>query len=187
MGMNINKNIARNFQLPLLVLALLVVNIVALKFHARIDFTNEKRFTLSKASTKLLQKVKEPIVVDVFLKGNYPSGFKRLASSTTDLLQEFKEVAGANLTVNLISPNETMPETAVLYADTLAGMGLVPINLTSQVQEGQQQQLVYPYALVRYQNKQIPVTLYQGKTPLINFQELSSAEATLEYKLVSAI
>ena len=187
MGMNINKNIAKNFQLPLLVLALLVVNIVALKFHARIDFTNEKRFTLSKASTKLLQKVKEPIVVDVFLKGNYPSGFKRLASSTTDLLQEFKEVAGANLTVNLISPNETMPETAVLYADTLAGMGLVPINLTSQVQEGQQQQLVYPYALVRYQNKQIPVTLYQGKTPLINFQELSSAEATLEYKLVSAI
>jgi len=187
MGMNLKKNIAGNYTLPLLFLALVAVNIFALQFHARIDFTNEKRFTLSKASTRLLQKVKEPIVVDVFLKGNYPSGFKRLATSTTDLLQEFKEVAGANLTFSLISPTETMPETSMAYSDTLAGLGLIPINLTSQVQEGQQQQLVYPYALVHYQNKTIPVTLYQGKTPLINFQELSSAEATLEYKLASAI
>jgi ABC-2 type transport system permease protein len=80
-----------------------------------------------------------------------------------------------------------LPGTAISYADTLSAMGLLPINLTSQVKEGQQQQFVYPVALVHYNDKTLPVILYQGKTPLINFQELNSAEALLEYKFANAI
>jgi gliding-associated putative ABC transporter substrate-binding component GldG len=42
-------------------------------------------------------------------------------------------------------------------------------------------------ALVHYNNRTLPVTIYQGKTPLINFQELNSAEAMLEYNFADAI
>ena len=80
-----------------------------------------------------------------------------------------------------------MPGTDIRYADTLSGMGLYPINLTSQIKEGQQQQFVYPFALIHYQDKTLPVELYKGKTPLINFTELAGAEALLEYKLAGAI
>jgi|GEM_PF-6527947 len=55
-------------------------------------------------------------------------------------------------------------------------MGFVPINLTSQIKEGQQQQLVYPYALVHFKEQIIPVVLYKGKTPLINFQDLNAKQ-----------
>lgn len=163
------------------------INWAASVWHTRLDFTNEKRFTLSTASKDLLKKIKQPIKIDVFLKGNYPSGFKKLSSSTEDLLQEFKEIAGNNFQYDFISPEEKVPGTDVRYADTLSAMGLVPINLTSQVKEGQQQQFVYPVALLHYEDKSLPVVLYKGKTPLINFQELSSAEALLEYNIANAI
>lgn len=175
------------FRLPLIILLLIAINWLASVWHSRIDFTNEKRFTLSTATKNILKNIKEPVQVDVFLKGNYPSGFKKLAGSTADLLQEFKEVSGKNFQYNFISPDETVEGTQVTYGDTLSAMGLVPINLTSQVKEGQQQQFVYPYALVHYNDQVLPITLYQGKTPLINFQDLNSAEALLEYNVANAI
>lgn len=170
-----------------MIILLAGINWAASVWHSRIDLTNENRFTLSDVSVKLLQKLNEPVTVEVFLKGHYPSGFRKLSASTQDVLREFKEVAGNKIQYRFISPDETLPGTSMKYGDTLAGIGLFPINLTSQVEQGQQQQFVYPFALVHYKEKSIPVTLYQGKTPLINFQELSGAEALLEYNFINAI
>jgi gliding-associated putative ABC transporter substrate-binding component GldG len=172
----------------LLVLVLLIaINWAASIWHTRLDFTNEKRFTLSASTKKLLKNIDEPVTIDVFLKGNYPSGFKKLSSSTDDLLREFKEIAGNKLQYHFISPEDEVEGASVKYGDTLSSMGLYPINLTSQVKEGQQQQLVYPYALVHYKEAIYPVKIYQGKSPLINPQELNSSEAMLEYKMIDAI
>ncbi|HMJ46403.1 MAG TPA: gliding motility-associated ABC transporter substrate-binding protein GldG [Ferruginibacter sp.] len=166
---------------------LILINWIASVIHSRLDLTNEKRFTLSASTKKLLKSVRSPVSVEVFLKGNYPSGFKKLASSAEEILQEFKEIAGKNFQYTFISPEATLDGTDVKYADTLSALGLYPINLTSQLKEGQQQQFVYPVALVHYNDKTIPVRLYQGKTPLISFQELNSAEALLEYNIANAI
>lgn len=182
-----NKIVKSRFWLLLVLLALFAVNWAASKWHTRLDFTNEKRFTLSAATKKLLKKLDEPVTINVFLKGNFPSGFRKLSSSTEDLLREFREVAGNKLKYHFISPDETVAGTNVTYADTLSGMGLYPINLTSQVKQGQQQQFVYPVALVEYKDQTMPVELYKGKTPLISFQELNSAEAMLEYSIANAI
>jgi ABC-2 type transport system permease protein len=173
--------------LLILIVFLVAVNWLASGFHARIDLTNEKRFTLSKATKKVIRKIDEPVTVDVFLKGNYPSGFRQLSTATNDLLQEFKEIGGNKIQYNFISPDDVVPGTEVKYSDTLSSMGLYPINLTSQLKEGQQQQFVYPFALVHYKDRTAPVELYKGKTPLISFTELNSAQALLEYRVADAI
>jgi ABC-2 type transport system permease protein len=183
----IRKILHNKFWLPIVLVLLFVLNWAASLFHTRIDLTNEKRFTLSTPTKKLLKKIEEPINVDVFLKGNYPSGFRQLASSTKDVLQEFKEIAGNKIQYNFISPDDVMPGTDIKYGDSLGGLGLYPINLTSQVKEGQQQQFVYPFAMMHYKDKMQLVELYKGKTPLINFTELSSAEALLEYKIADGV
>ena len=93
--MGLFKKIYRSRLWLLLVLLLLfAVNWAASVWHTRIDLTNEKRFTLSTATKSLLKKTAGQVSIDVFLKGNYPSGFKKLSSSTEDILREFKEVAG---------------------------------------------------------------------------------------------
>jgi ABC-2 type transport system permease protein len=166
---------------------LFLINWFASMYHTRADLTNEKRFTLSEPTKKLLKKIDEPVMIDVFLKGDFPSGFKKLSTSTADLLKEFKEIAGSKLQYNFISPDDLVDGTNEKWGDTLSAGGLIPTNLTSQVKEGQQQQFVYPFALVHYKDQIVPVTIYQGKTPLINFQELNSAEALLEYNFANAI
>lgn len=141
----IKKIFSSKLGLPVMIILLAGINWAASVWHSRIDLTNENRFTLSDASVKLLRKLNEPVTVEVFLKGHYPSGFRKLSASTQDVLREFKEVAGTKIQYRFISPDETLPGTSVKYGDTLAGIGLFPINLTSQVEQGQQQQFVYPF------------------------------------------
>lgn len=183
----INKLYHSRFWLPVLVLILVAINWAASLWHIRTDLTNEKRFTLSNATKKVLQKTSGPVVIDVFLKGNFPSGFRQLSSSANDMLREFKEIAGNKIQYNFINPDDAMPGTDIKYADTLAALGFYPINLTSRVKDGQHQQFVYPFAVVHYGEKILPVELYKGKTPLINFTELNSSEALLEYRLADAV
>jgi gliding-associated putative ABC transporter substrate-binding component GldG len=164
-----------------------VVNWLASLYHSRIDFTNEKRFTLSSPTKKVLQKLDDMVQVDVFLKGDFPSGFKKLANSTNELLSEFKEVAGNKLQYRFISPEENVEGTNVLWADTLGALGFYPINLTSQIKEGQQQQNIYPVAFVHFKDNVAPVMIYQGKTKAITYPEINSAEAMMEFNFISAI
>ena len=183
----INKIIHNKFWLIPVMILLITLNWLASVYHTRIDLTNEKRFTLSKPTKKLLQKLDEVVQVDVFLKGEFPSGFKKLANSATDILQEFKEIAGNKLQFNFISPDEEMGDSKVKWGDTLAALGLYPINLKSQLKAGEQQQLVFPVALVHYKNRVEPVNLYTGNKTFITAAELNSAEALMEYKFAEAV
>jgi len=168
------------------VILLVLINWLASLYHARVDLTNEKRFTLSYPTKKILKKLDDIVEIKVFLKGDFPSGFKKLANSTEETLQEFKEVAGNKLVYSFVSPDEEMEGTTVKWGDTLGAMGLYPINLKSQLKAGEQQQLVYPVALMRYKEKVVPVKLYNG-IPNIGRQEINSAEALMEYQFADAI
>lgn len=186
--MSAEKKIINNkLWLPLVIVLLVLINWLASIYHTRIDFTNEKRFTLSKPTKKILKNIDELVQVDVFLKGEFPSGFKKLANSTAEILSEFKEIAGTKLQYNFISPDETIGETNVKWGDTLSAMGLYPINLKSQLKAGEQQQLLYPVALVHYKDKVMPVALYNGSSKAITFSEINSAEAMMEFKFADAI
>lgn len=169
------------------IVALVAVNWLASLYHGRIDFTNEKRFTLSSPTKKVLDKLDDVVKVEVFLKGDFPSGFKKLANSTGETLQQFKEIAGKKFQYSFISPDEDVEGTNVKWADTLSALGFYPINLTSQVKAGQQQQIIYPVAFVHYKNQVMPVMLYQGKTKAITYAEINSAEAMMEYNFISVI
>ena len=145
----------------IMIAVLLAINWLATERHTRLDLTDEKRFTLSNATRKLLKKIDEPVSVDVLLKGNYPSGFRKLGSAALDMLQEFKEVAGSKLNYRMVSPEEMAGESEIKWADSLSSMGFYPINLNAQIKEGQQQLFVYPVAIVKYGDRLLPVTLYQ--------------------------
>jgi len=181
------KILKSNWGIFFLLLILILANVIASIWHARIDFTNEKRFTLSKNTKTLLATLNQPVKITVLLKGNYPSGFKKLASSTADILREFKEVAGNNIRYQFSSSEDNFEDELTTYGDSLTSLGYYPINLTSQLKDGQQQQVIYPIALLQFENRLLPIELYKGKTPLINFKELNSAEALLEYNIASSI
>ena len=74
------KSGKRNIKWIGLLLALVVVNLLASFVHFRFDLTEEKRYSLSQPTQTVLENLKEPVRVDVFLKGDFPAGFRKLSN-----------------------------------------------------------------------------------------------------------
>jgi ABC-2 type transport system permease protein len=183
----IKKIFASGYWWLLLLVILVAVNFLASAFHSRLDLTKEKRYTLSKATKELLNGLDDDMQVDVFLEGDFPAGFQKLANSTNDFLQLLKDRNSSRVHYRFISPKEEVPGTSVKYGDSLVALGASPINLTVQLKEGQQQNYIFPVALVTYKGKQQLVNLYGGSNRLISQNEINESEALLEYQFVSVL
>lgn len=189
----INKIFASKYWWLLLLLVLFGINFLASSFHARFDLTKEKRYTLSKATKDLLKNLDDEVQVDVFLKGNFPSKFRKLTNSVGEFLELLKEGNSAKLRYSFISPLEEIPGSkGIKYADTLFAMGAYPINLKAQVKTGESSSMAYPFALIKYNGIQKLVTLFSvpaisGSTNETPEKVINSAEALLEYQFVKAL
>ena len=76
--------------LVITVISLVAINIVGSKIFKRFDLTQDKRFTLSQTSLKIIEKAGDPLIIDVYLDGQFPGEFKKLQTETQQLLEEFK-------------------------------------------------------------------------------------------------
>ena len=182
-----NKLYGKKYWWVLLLLLFVAVNLIAYSFHARFDLTKEKRYTLNKSTKDLLRNLDDDISIDVFLKGDFPSGFKKLANSTEDFLRVVKEYNSSKINYRFIAPEEDFEDSGVKYGDTLMNLGANRINLTVQIKGGQQQKFIFPVALISYKGKQRLVNLYGGSSREISQVEINNAEATIEYKFVKAL
>lgn len=169
------------------VVLLVLVNVLASFVYTRFDLTSEKRYTLTSGTRSLVKQLQSPVEVEVFLKGEFPSGFRKLANSTSEFLQLLKEENGSAIQYRFTSPLDLIPGTQIRYADSLSAMGAVPINLTVQKQEGQSSNIIYPVALVKHEGRQTLVNLYPGASGRISQEEINGAEAMMEYQFANAL
>lgn len=183
----INKIFASKYWWLLLLVILFVVNFLASSLHARFDLTKEKRYTLSKATKDLLKNLDDEIQIDVFLKGEFPAGFKKLAKSTEEFLGLLKDRNSSKIHYRFISPQDEIEGTNKFYGDSLVAIGAVPINLTVQKKAGESSNIIFPVALLNYKGKQSLVNLYPGASGRISQDEINSAEALMEYQFAKAL
>ena len=179
-----NKLLQSKFWWLFLLIFLVAVNLVAAIFHSRFDLTKEKRYTLNHATTDLVKGLDDELTIEVFLKGDFPAGFKKLANSTDEFLRILKEYNASNINYRFISPEDEIPGTNKRFGDTLVGLGANPINLTVQKKSGQENKLVFPVALISYKGQQAIVDLYAGGNRMITPAEMNSAEARMEYNFL---
>jgi len=187
MKRRIEKIFASKFWWLLLLVVLFAVNYLASAFHARFDLTKEKRYTLSKATKDLLKNLDDDVQIDVFLKGQFPAGFKKLATSTDEFLGLMKDRNGSKIHYRFISPQDEMPGTSMMYGDSLVSLGAVPINLTVQKKAGESSNIIFPVAVIHYKDKLSLVNLYPGASGRISQEEINSAEALMEYQFAKAM
>ncbi|MCB9054571.1 MAG: gliding motility-associated ABC transporter substrate-binding protein GldG [Chitinophagales bacterium] len=171
----------------ILIVALLGFNYLASVFHTRLDLTGEKRYTLSKGTKTILSELENNVQIDVFLKGEFPSGFRKLANSTDEFLRLLKERNSSKIHYRFISPSDKMPGANKSYGDTLVSMGAIPINLTVQKKEGESTNIIFPVALITIDGKQSLVNLLPGANRQMSQQELNTAEALMEYQFVKTL
>ena len=170
-----------------LIAAFVAVNLLASMLHTKFDLTKEKRYTITSTTKNLLKKLDDKLEVQVFLSGDLPAGFQKLASTTKDFLQVMKESNSSKISYKFIAPEKEMDDANGKYGDTLVSLGATPINLTVQIKQGQQSKVVFPYALVKYKDQEILVSLYSGGKRVITADEMNSAEAMMEYNFAKTL
>jgi len=168
------------------VLLFVLINVGAAFVPWRLDLTSEKRYTVSPATKTLLDELSSPLEVQVFLTGEFPSGFRKLQSSTQQLLTLFKQLQPTRFNYVFLSPSSSTPA-GTAWGDSLLALGALNINLTVQKEAGQSSNIIFPVALVTYQGRSQVVSLFPGASRSISQTELNTAEALLEYQFVSAI
>jgi len=162
----LEKISASKFWWLFLLLFLAGVNYLGAIYHQRIDLTREKRYTLSNPTKRLLLSLESPVTIDVFLKGEFPAGFKKLANSVDEFLQECKEVSRGKIKVNFIEPFRNLDDSATarfvdsmayfydIQASTLQAPGKVGDDITFKQ--------VLPGALVHFKDTTVGVNLLKG-------------------------
>ncbi|PWT74434.1 MAG: gliding motility-associated ABC transporter substrate-binding protein GldG [Bacteroidetes bacterium] len=184
------KILSSKYWLLSLLIIILLVNYIASIFHFRIDLTEEKRYTLSVPTKKLVGSLTEPLYIDVFLQGEMPAGFRKLQNSVKETLQGFKEIGKGNIRFRFKKPLEGFNDSAKAnMIDSLQRMGLSPMNVKAQTKEGegQEQQFIFPGAILSYKDRVLAVDFLQGQSSVNGINSLNNAEALLEFKLTNAI
>lgn len=174
----------------IVLIILVLVNWLFSFIHYRADLTAEKRYTVSPATRSMLQSLDADVDITVLLSGDLPAGFRKLAGSTGDLLEEFRDLSGNRLSYRFRHPGADLDDSLKgSLIDSLRSLGINATNVKAQTKEGEgeEQQLVYPGAVIRYKDRTIGVDFLQGQNFEAGLSSLNNAEALLEYKLAGSI
>ncbi len=158
-------------------------------FYFRLDFTSDKRYTLSQTSQEILREIDTDVRIEVYLDGkNLPPGFKRLQIATRELLQDFKSVNGSRIRFEVFEPlvglNDSQKEAEL---QRLSALGIEAINVQQSTTSGSSTQLIFPSAMVIANGEFIPVSLLQRRIGLNSDQVLQNSIQNLEHPFISAI
>lgn len=172
-------------QLVLIAFALIAINIIGNYFFKRFDLTEDKRYTLSQTSLNIIKSVDSPLIIDVFLEGNFPPEFKRLQDETKQLLEEFSAY-NSNIIFEFANPIEKEEE-RVAVMKQFYERGLQPLNITVENKGKQSQEVVFPWAIASYGDKSTKVSLLKNLMGASTEQKVISSVQHLEFAFAEAI
>ncbi|WP_304298637.1 gliding motility-associated ABC transporter substrate-binding protein GldG [Capnocytophaga leadbetteri] len=166
-------------------LLLLVINYIAQQWHSRIDLTQDKRYTLSETTRKTLSQIQQPLVIDVLLKGNIPTEFKKLQTEAVQLLEEYT-AANEHLIVNFVNPLEDEPN-ADAAIQNLINNGLQPLQI-AQTEAGKSSvEYIFPWAVISDGKRVEKVRLFIDKLGTTDQERVQNSVQRLEYNLTDAL
>jgi len=165
-------------------LLLLVINGVGSQFFHRFDLTQDHRYTLSQTSLNILKDIKDPLIIDVFLKGQFPGEFKKLQTETQQILEEFKAY-NKNITFQFVNPIENDEERDTIMQSFIE-RGLTPVNVTVDDKGKQTQEVVFPWAIATYNGKSTKVPLLKNIMGASTAEKVVSSVQHLEYAFSNA-
>lgn len=175
-----------NLKNVLFVVAILfLANAIGSSFFYRFDLTKDKRYTLSPTSLAIIEQVKEPLAVKIYMQGDLPAEFKRLQQETRQLLEEF-QAYNSDIAFEFVDPLED-EESSTDNVKTLYMKGMTPINITVDDKGKQSQAMVFPWAIAVYNNKEVTIPLLKNIMGASTTEKVIGSVQHLEYSIADAI
>lgn len=144
--------------------------------YKRFDLTQDKRYTLTSTTKKIITKIDKPLKINILLGGQLSGDYRTLKNEISFLLDEFRNI-NPKISYQFLNPTKDFTSTQ------LEENGLAPAPVKTD--EGILN--IYPYARVDYDGKQAWMeTLIND--PALKFEELASASTEkLEYLFMDDI
>ena len=150
----------------------------------RLDLTEEKRYSLSEGTESLLDQVAEPMLINVYLEGEFPAGFERLKIETRYMLEEWAARNG-NIFFEFINPNNV--ENAGEFKNQLATKGINAVQLQVQNADGQSVLNVFPGATMTYKEQEVSAVLLENVMVFDPAEQVNISIQQLEFNLARAL
>ena len=185
---NKNNKLKSCLQFLTVVAGIILASAASSFLRFRYDLTEDKRFTLSASTHRVLNHLKNDIYIQVYLDGEIPIPLKRLKRSVGETLDEFRIASGKKIDYEFINPSggKDSKQRETLY-QTLANKGLNPIDLHSGDPEGgSTQKIIFPGMIVNYNGIEVPVNFLNNSTSSSEQNILRSVEG-LEYEMIQTI
>ncbi|MGG6231785.1 gliding motility-associated ABC transporter substrate-binding protein GldG [Tenacibaculum sp. SDUM215027] len=164
--------------IALALIGLLVLNYVANSIYKRFDLTQDKRYTLSKVSESLIDKIDAPLTIHVFLEGDFPAEFKRLQIETRQFLEEL-QAKNSNIRFRFINPDN--------IRERLVKRGMMPSQLTVEEDGKLSEAIIFPWAEITYGKKVELISLLPNSIAKTQEAQLQNAVEKLEYSFANAL
>lgn len=164
----------------ILLLAILLLGTFGI-FSSRFDLTAEKRYTLSEASISVLKEIKKPLMIEVYLEGDFPANFKQLQKETQFMLEEFRKI-NSKIDYKFIDPIKIK-----MSQDTLMAMGMEPSRLADMKDGKVSEIILFPYAVLKYDGFGSSHSLISQQSGVDLDGQINKSIENLEYNLISNI
>ncbi|MCD8423215.1 gliding motility-associated ABC transporter substrate-binding protein GldG [Tenacibaculum finnmarkense] len=157
---------------------LLLINYLSNSVYKRFDLTQDNRYTISKTSINLLDKLENTIFINVYLEGDFPAEFKRLQTETRQFLEELKAL-NSNVQFRFINP--------IHIREKLIKKGMMPSQLTVEEDGKLSEAIIFPWAEISSGQKTELVSLLPNTVAKTQEKQLQNAIEKLEYSFANAI
>jgi gliding-associated putative ABC transporter substrate-binding component GldG len=90
----------------LIVGILILANLLSSDYFLRLDFTEDQRYTLSKATEDILDELAEPVTVTAYFSEDLPPDIARTKSDFRDMLVEYANNSDNMVVYEFVNPND---------------------------------------------------------------------------------
>jgi gliding-associated putative ABC transporter substrate-binding component GldG len=133
----------------LLVFAILVlVNLLSTKLFFRLDFTEDKRYSLSDATENILENLNEPVTVTAYFSEDLPPDISKVRQDFRDLLVEYSNKSASMVVYEFVNPNENQEDEMKAQQN-----GIQPLMINVRERDQLKQQRAYLGAIVQLGEK----------------------------------
>ena len=157
-------------------------------WYFRIDLTSEKRYSLSPVSGKIIRKLQGAVQIDLYLDGDLPPGFRRLKQAIEEKVGAMEASSRFPVYCETFDPYdvENADQRNKLF-DYLVSRGIRPVNLRLTQNEGTETHLIFPGAVIHYQDQVRAVNFLKNNPSLPAEVNLNNSVETIEYELIQML
>jgi len=148
---------------------LVLINILANRFFFRIDFTADKRYTLSDATKDILSDLSDPVTITAYFSEGLPPDIDKTRVDFKSMLAEYATRSRGKVVYEFINPNKDEQTEQEAMQN-----GISPVVINVREKDQSVQKKAYLGAVLKYGEK----------TEVIPFMQPGSA---MEYALSSSL